>query len=91
MVLPQAGQRRTPSLHMKPFSSTSRNSRAKARLRSGMVNLRSKAFGSTVIVSESANKASNSSRALSSIALQPSSARRTSNPPSAAVLTVIAL
>ena len=88
MVLPHDGARRTPSLPMKPFSKQSRNSRTIARLRSGIVNFRSKARGSTVMRSDCSKSSSNSSFAALSMALQSSSSRPTSKPPPAAVLTV---
>ena len=91
MVLPHVGQRRTPSLPMKPFSWASRNSRTMARLRSGIVNVRSSAHGSTVMGSDWSNSFSSSARAAASIAVQSSSSRATANPSSAAVLTVIVL
>ena len=91
MVLPLVGQRRTPSLPMNPFSWASRNSRTMARLRSGIVNVRSSARGSTVMGSDWSNSFSSSVPVAGSIAVQSSSSCATSNPPSAAVLTVIAL
>ena len=91
MVLPQAGKRLIPSFPMNPFSKQSRNSRTMARLRSGIVNFRSNARGSTVMLSDSANSSSNSVFVADAMALQSSSSRPTENPSSAAVLTVFAL
>ena len=90
MVLPRLGKRRTPSRPVKPLSSTSRNSRTTARLRSGIVNLRSSALGSTTMRPAAPNSSSSSARVAASIEDQSSSSRPTSKPPSAAVFTVIA-
>ena len=58
-----------PSRPMNPFSWASRHSRTMARLRSGIVNVRSSARGSTVMGSDCSNNLSSSVRVAGSIAV----------------------